>query len=47
LTIIDGIGDKVAAIFRGGISSRRGLIDELSEIIKITDESEAVSGKFD
>jgi DNA ligase (NAD+) len=47
LTTIDGIGDKVAAIFRGGISSRRGLIDELSEIIKITDESEAVSGKFD
>ena len=47
LTTIDGIGGKVASIFRGGISSRRDLIDELSEIIEITDESQAVSGKFD
>ena len=47
LTTIDGIGDKVASIFRGGISNRRDLINELSEIIKITDESQAVSGKFD
>lgn len=47
LTTIDGIGDKVASIFRGGISNRRDLINQLSEIIKITDESQAVSGKFD
>jgi DNA ligase (NAD+) len=47
LTTIDGIGDKVASIFRGGISSRRNLINELSKIIVITDESQAVSGKFD
>jgi DNA ligase (NAD+) len=47
LTIIDGIGDKVAAIFRGGIKTRRTLIDELSTIITITDESQASSGKFD
>ena len=47
LTTIDGIGDKVAAIFRGGIYNRRGLINELSEIIEITDESQASSGIFD
>ena len=47
LTTIDGIGDKVAAIFRGGIYNRRELINELSEIIQITDESQASSGIFD
>mgnify|MGYP003683262077 FL=1 len=47
LTIIDGIGEKVAAIFRGGINSRRILINDLSKIIEITDESQAASGKFD
>ena len=47
LTTIDGIGDKVASIFRDGIVKRRTLIDELRTIIKITDESQAVSGKFD
>ena len=47
LTTIDGIGDKVAAIFRDGIVKRRTLIDELRTIIKVTDESQAVSGQFD
>ena len=47
LTTIDGIGDKVATIFREGIFKRRGLIDELSEIISVTDEAESASGVFD
>jgi len=47
LTIIDGIGDKVATIFREGIDRRRSLIGELSTIITIIDESEASSGIFD
>ena len=47
LTTIDGIGEKVATIFRDGISKRRGLINELSEIIAITDEAESASGVFD
>ena len=47
LTTIDGIGEKVATIFRDGISKRRGLINELSEIITITDEAESASGIFD
>ena len=47
LTTIDGIGDKVATIFREGISKRRELINELSEIISVTDEAEAASGVFD
>lgn len=47
LTTIDGIGDKVATIFRNGISRRRGLIDELSQIITVTDEAESASGIFD
>ena len=47
LTQIDGIGDKVAEIFRNGIISRRKLIDQLSEIIEITDELEAATGLFD
>ena len=47
LTNIDGIGDKVAAIFRDGIVKRSALIDELRTIIKVTDESQAVSGQFD
>ena len=47
LTTIDGIGEKVATIFRDGISKRRGLINELSEIITITDEAESASGVFD
>ena len=47
LTTIDGIGDKVAAIFRNGINKRRTLINELSTIITVTDESQPSSGKFD
>ena len=47
LTTIDGIGDKVATIFREGISKRRELINELSEIISVNDEAEAASGVFD
>jgi len=47
LTTIDGIGDKVATIFREGISKRRELINELSEIISVTDEAESASGVFD
>ena len=47
LTIIDGIGDKVATIFREGIDRRRSLINELLTIITITDECEASSGIFD
>lgn len=47
LTQIDGIGDKVAEIFRNGITSRRKLIDQLSEIIEITDELDAATGLFD
>ena len=47
LTTIDGIGEKVATIFRDGISKRRGLINELSEIITITDVAESASGVFE
>tara|TARA_B100002051_G_scaffold14762_2_gene12051 strand:- start:2593 stop:4605 length:2013 start_codon:yes stop_codon:yes gene_type:complete len=47
LTIIEGIGEKVAAIFRDGIKKRRSLIDDLSEIITITDEAESATGVFD
>jgi DNA ligase (NAD+) len=47
LTTIDGIGEKVATIFRDGISKRRELIDDLSGIISITDEAESASGVFD
>ncbi|MCS5525465.1 MAG: NAD-dependent DNA ligase LigA, partial [Candidatus Poseidoniaceae archaeon] len=44
LTIVDGIGEKVAQIFRIGIQKRRGLIEELSTIIEITDEVPAATG---
>ncbi len=47
LTTIDGIGDKVAEIFREGINRRLGLINELSSIIEITDEEEAQLGIFE
>jgi len=47
LTTIDGIGEKVTTIFREGISKRRELIDELSQIITVTDEAESASGIFD
>ena len=47
LTTIDGIGDKVATIFRDGISTRRSLIDELSTIITVIDQEESGSGVFD
>ena len=47
LTTIDGIGDKVAEIFREGINRRLGLINELSSIIKITDEEEVQLGIFE
>ena len=46
ITSIDGIGEKVADIFRNGLLSRMELIRELSEIIAITDELEASSGVF-
>ena len=44
LTEIDGIGEKVALIFRDGIIKRRILIDELREIITVTDEGEKSGG---
>jgi DNA ligase (NAD+) len=44
LTIVDGIGEKVAQIFRTGIQKRRGHIEELSTIIEITDEAPAATG---
>ena len=47
LTVIDGIGEKVAAIFRDGVMKRLDLINELSEIIDISNEAAAVSGIFD
>ncbi len=47
LTTIDGIGEKVAAIFREGISKRRTLINELTELITVIDETESSSGIFD
>ena len=47
MTTIDGIGEKVAAIFRDGILKRQILIDELSSIINITEEAEASSGVLD
>jgi DNA ligase (NAD+) len=46
LTDIEGIGDKVADIFRDGIKSRLLLINELSEIIEIVDEKPLESGIF-
>lgn len=47
LTTIDGIGDKVATIFKEGIIKRRELIEELGQIITVTDEAEAASGVLD
>ena len=47
LTVIDGIGEKVAAIFRDGVMKRLDLINELSEIIDISNEAAAASGIFD
>tara|TARA_Y100001970_G_scaffold293768_1_gene442999 strand:- start:13958 stop:16003 length:2046 start_codon:yes stop_codon:yes gene_type:complete len=47
LTVVDGIGDKVANIFRRGILKRRSLILELKETIIVTDESEIMTGVFD
>ena len=47
LTVIDGIGDKVANIFREGVSKRRLLIEELSNIISIQNEAKAASGILD
>ena len=47
LTTIDGIGEKVAAIFREGISKRRTLINELTQLITVTEETESSSGIFD
>ena len=46
ITSIEGIGEKVADIFRNGLLNRMELIRELSEIITITDELEASSGVF-
>ena len=47
LTEIDGIGEKVALIFREGIIKRRSLIDELKEIISVTDEGKKSGGILD
>ena len=47
LTNIEGIGDKVADIFREGIKSRLLVINELSEIIEIMDEKPSAFGIFD
>lgn len=47
ITSIEGIGEKVATIFREGIIKRYNLIIELVEIIVITDESAALSGVLD
>ena len=47
ITSIEGIGEKVATIFREGITKRYNLIIELVEIIVITDESETSSGVLD
>lgn len=47
LTVIDGIGDKVANIFREGISKRRLLIEELSNIVSVQNEAKAASGILD
>jgi len=47
LTTIDGIGEKVAGIFRDGITKRKMLIQSLSEIIDVTDETESATGIFD
>ena len=47
LTEIDGIGEKVALIFREGIIKRRLLIDELKGIISVTDEGKKSGGILD
>ena len=47
LTEIDGIGEKVALIFREGIIKRRSLIDELKGIISVTDEGKKSGGILD
>ncbi len=47
LTTIDGIGDKVSTIFKQGILKRIDLINELSQIITVTDEAESASGVFE
>ena len=47
LTVIDGIGEKVAEVFKNGINARRALIQELSEIITVEDQAKAASGIFD
>ena len=47
LTEIDGIGEKVALIFREGIIKRRSLIDELKEIISVTNEGKKSGGILD
>lgn len=46
LTYIEGIGDKVAEIFRIGISKRYNLIIELSNVIEVKDEEELKKGIF-
>ena len=47
LTVVDGIGEKVAQIFRNGILKRQILIEELSTIIEIVDESPVATGILD
>ena len=47
LTVIDGIGEKVAKIFREGIEKRIDLITELAEIIQVENEEKAATGVLD
>ncbi len=47
LTVIDGIGNKVASTFRDGIRKRINLINDISEFIDVLDEERTVSGKFE
>ena len=47
LTVIDGIGEKVAMIFKEGIAKRIDLITELAEIIQVENEEKAATGVLD
>ncbi|HIF46251.1 MAG TPA: DNA ligase (NAD(+)) LigA [Candidatus Poseidoniales archaeon] len=47
VTQIDGIGEKVAEIFKLGIQKRRQSIDDLMELIGINDEDSKHSGSLD
>ena len=47
VTQLEGIGEKVAEIFKLGIQKRRQSIDDLMELISINDEHSKQSGPFD